>query len=116
MLYSPRTVSALTVSVFGHPNSLPVGAFWLSLAATMQPDYNAMAAYVDPNASAAAQAAGTAEYYNTFGTAPIEYLLQRMLTRSAGFFFMIMTVLSFFYTLASIRTNVILFIVFFVRT
>lgn len=46
---------------------LALGAFWLSLAATLQPTYNAMGAYVDPTPSQAAQAAGKAEYYNTYG-------------------------------------------------
>ena len=43
------------------------GAFWLSLGATFQPDYNAKGAYVNSSESAAAQKAGTDTYYNTYG-------------------------------------------------
>lgn len=43
------------------------GAFWLSLGATFQPDYNAMGAYVKAGESAAAKTAGMDTYYNTYG-------------------------------------------------
>ena len=47
-----------------------IGAFWLSLGATFQPDYNAKGAYVNSSESAAVQASGQIEYYNTYGILP----------------------------------------------
>ena len=44
-----------------------IGAFWLSLGATFQPDYNAKGAYVNSNESAPEHASGQIEYYNTYG-------------------------------------------------
>lgn len=42
-----------------------IGAFWLSLAATLQPSYNAVGAFTD--ASASNPAAGEAEFLASFG-------------------------------------------------
>ncbi|KXL49726.1 MAG: hypothetical protein FE78DRAFT_139424 [Acidomyces sp. 'richmondensis'] len=61
------------------------GAFWLTTGMTLTPEYDAMKAY-----------SSTAEFYNTY-----------------GFFYMIMTVLTFLYVLASLRTNIVLVVTFF---
>ena len=42
-----------------------IGAFWLSLAATLQPSYNAVGAFTD--ASASNPAVGEAEFLASFG-------------------------------------------------
>ena len=42
------------------------GAFWLSLGATLTPEYNATGAYYNASESGAALAMGKAEYYYTY--------------------------------------------------
>lgn len=37
------------------------------MGATLQPDFNAQTFYLDPNGTPAAQAAGQAEFYASFG-------------------------------------------------
>lgn len=40
------------------------------MGATLQPEFNAQNFYVDPGATPAAQAAGHAEFYASFGVLP----------------------------------------------
>ncbi len=44
-----------------------IGAFWLSLGATLTPYYNATGAYYNSSESGKALALGKAEYYDTYG-------------------------------------------------
>ena len=44
-----------------------IGAFWLSLGATLTPWYNASGAYYNSSESGRVLAMGQAEYYNTYG-------------------------------------------------
>ena len=46
------------------------GAFWLSVGATFQPDFNAKGAYVNSAATASEKTAGMDTYYNTYGNLP----------------------------------------------
>ena len=76
------------------PNHLPSGAFWLSFAATLQPSYNAWAAYAaDPSKPAT-------------GLESVGYL------SSIAFFLLVMGFLSFLYLILSLRTNIVSFILF----
>ncbi|KAG0647504.1 hypothetical protein D0Z07_6692 [Hyphodiscus hymeniophilus] len=81
--------------VFASYVTVSIGAFWLAMGATLQPEFNAQSYYVDPSATPAVQSAGQAEFYSSF-----------------GFFFMVMSLLTFFYVVASLRTNVVFFLVF----
>lgn len=71
------------------------GAFWLALGATLQPDFNAQSFYVDPSAAPDVQAAGQSEFYASF-----------------GFFYMVMALVTFFFVIASFRTNVVFVLIF----
>ncbi|KAH7385113.1 GPR1/FUN34/yaaH family-domain-containing protein [Cadophora sp. MPI-SDFR-AT-0126] len=71
------------------------GAFWLALGATLQPSYNAEAAYTSGLTGAEA-AAGTAEFLSSF-----------------AFYLVFIGVITFLYILCAFRTNVVFLIIFF---
>ncbi|KAK5332313.1 hypothetical protein LTR98_011557, partial [Exophiala xenobiotica] len=64
-------------------------AFWLAMGVTLQPAFNAQAYY-------AAQAGGTSQFYSSF-----------------SFFWMVMALVTFFFLVASVRTNIVFVLVFF---
>ncbi|EXJ67633.1 uncharacterized protein A1O5_08979 [Cladophialophora psammophila CBS 110553] len=65
------------------------GAFWLAMGATLQPDFNAQAYYTT-------HPGGPEQFYSSF-----------------AFFFMVMALVTFFFLIASLRTNVTFVLVFF---
>jgi len=65
------------------------GAFWLAMGATLQPDFNAQTYY-------GTQTAGKAQFATSF-----------------AFFFMVMALVTFFFLIASLRTNIVFVLVFF---
>lgn len=71
------------------------GAFWLTLAATLQPFYNAYGAYAPPGSPSIA-AGLTSEGFNA----------------SFGFFLVFMAVLCLIYLVCSLRTNVVFVVIF----
>lgn len=64
------------------------GAFWLAMGVTLQPSFNAQAYYTN-------QPGGTAQFYSSF-----------------SFFWMVMALVTFFFLLASFRTNITFVLVF----
>jgi len=64
------------------------GAFWLAMGVTLQPGFNAQA------------------YYGTAPPGPEEF------ASSFAFFFMVMALVTFFFVIASLRTNVVFVLVF----
>ncbi|KAK5313327.1 hypothetical protein LTR46_010931, partial [Exophiala xenobiotica] len=64
------------------------GAFWLAMGATLQPDFNAQAYYTN-------QPGGTSQFYASF-----------------SFFWMVMALVTFFFLVASLRTNITFVLVF----
>ncbi|KAE9366310.1 gpr1-like plasma membrane protein [Stipitochalara longipes BDJ] len=71
------------------------GAFWLALAATLQPVYSAEGAYTSGKSGAEA-AAGQAEFLSSF-----------------AFFLLFLGILTFLYLICAFRTNVVFVIIFF---
>ncbi|KIW90988.1 uncharacterized protein Z519_08771 [Cladophialophora bantiana CBS 173.52] len=65
------------------------GAFWLALGATLQPEFNAQTFYLT-------QPDGIAEFYSSY-----------------AFFFLAMALVTFFFLVASLRTNITFALVFF---
>ncbi|OQU94530.1 hypothetical protein CLAIMM_00879 [Cladophialophora immunda] len=65
------------------------GAFWLAMGATLQPDFNAQAYYTT-------HPGGAEQFYSSF-----------------AFFFMVMALVTFFFLVASLRTNITFVLVFF---
>lgn len=72
------------------------GAFWLTFAATLQPFYNAAAAYAPPGSASPVTAGLATEGYNS----------------SFAFFMIFMGVLCFIYLICSLRTNVCFVVIF----
>ncbi|KAF4991918.1 hypothetical protein FDECE_13860 [Fusarium decemcellulare] len=64
------------------------GAFWLAMGVTNQPSFNAQAYYIDSGG-------GIEQFYASF-----------------SFFWMAMSIVNFFFTVASLRTNITFFLVF----
>lgn len=75
------------------------GGFWLTLASTLQPFYNAGGAYAPPNATSPQQGFATVGF-----------------TASFGFFQVFMALLCFIYLICSLRINVCFVIIFFTLT
>lgn len=108
----PLTVNFECYQAEAELTSIP-GAFWLSLGATLTPFYDATAAYYTPSENSVQLAIGKAEFYNTYGVSRSLEPPVRLLRPLSAFFYMIMTVLTFFYIIASLRTNITLVITFF---
>jgi len=64
------------------------GAFWLAMGATLQPEFNAQTYY-------GSQPSGAEKFYSSF-----------------AFFFMVMALVTFFFVIGSLRTNVVFVLVF----
>lgn len=75
------------------------GGFWLTLASTLQPFYNASGAYAPLNATSAQQGFATVGF-----------------TASFGFFQMFMAVLCFIYLICALRTNICFVVIFLTLT
>ncbi|KAI1007570.1 hypothetical protein K3495_g647 [Podosphaera aphanis] len=75
------------------------GGFWLTLASTLQPFYNASSAYAPPNAVSSQQGFATVGF-----------------TASFGFFQMFMAVLCLIYLICSLRTNICFVVIFLTLT
>lgn len=84
------------------------------MGATLQPEFNAQTFYVDLSATPAAQAAGQAEFYASFGVSPclVSAHDSSNYCRHLGFFFMVMSLVTFFFVIASVRTNIIFVLIF----
>jgi uncharacterized protein len=91
------------------------GAFWLALAATLQPAYNASAAYTE-GLTGAGEAAGKAEFLSSFGE-HLPYLLLLITTAPANFlpqafFILSIGILTLMYLICALRINLVFVIIF----
>lgn len=89
------------------------GAFWLALAATLTPLYNAKAAFTASATTAAEKAAGIASFQSSFGL----YICRTChglgwLTPRTAFFLLFVGLLTVMYLICSLRTNIVFFMIF----
>jgi len=87
-----------------------IGAFWLAMGATLQPDFNAQAFY-------GTSSEGTAQFTSSFGMCTQRRGRNATYTRPdtpeyTAFFYMVMALVTFFFVIASLRTNIVFVLVF----
>lgn len=105
-LSDPRCVTA-----YDNGRSISTGAFWLAMGATLQPAYNAQTYY-------GTQTAGAEEFAASFGAFTIDTRCQLLNCanpshHNTAFFMMAMALVTFFFFLGSLRTNLVFVLVFF---
>lgn len=90
------------------------GAFWLTLGATLRPDFNAYGAY-SPNPSSPAEGLTTVDFNASFGMPYIklgEVVGIEITNGNIGFLLVFMGILSFVYFICALRTNIVYVVIF----